>query len=69
LGERHDAHRLPGGGVLNGSAALAGLTLAPMMVAGPWIGKRVLDRLPDRAFTFLIAAVLVASGALLLIQG
>jgi uncharacterized membrane protein YfcA len=40
-----------------------------MMVAGSWIGKRVLDRLSDRAFTFLIAAVLIASGALLLIQG
>jgi uncharacterized membrane protein YfcA len=56
-------------GVLNGSAALAGLALAPMMVAGWWIGKRVLDRLPDRAFTFLIEAVLIVSGALLLIQG
>jgi uncharacterized protein len=58
-----------GGGVLNGFAALAGLALTRMMVAGSWIGKRVLDRLPDRAFTFLIEAVLIVSGALLLIQG
>jgi hypothetical protein len=40
-----------------------------MMVAGWWIDERVLDRLPDRASTFLIEAVLIVSGALLLIQG
>ena len=40
-----------------------------MMVAGSWIGKRVLDRLPDRAFTFLIEAVLIVASTLLLIQG
>ena len=40
-----------------------------MMVAGSWIGKRVLDRLPDRAFTFFIEAVLIVASTLLLIQG
>ena len=40
-----------------------------MMVAGSWIGKRVLDRLPDRVFTFLIEAVLIVASTLLLIQG
>jgi uncharacterized membrane protein YfcA len=58
-----------GGGVLEGSAALAGVGLAPLMVTGSWVGKRVLDRLPERAFTLIIDAVLLVSGALLLIQG
>ena len=58
-----------GGGVLGRSAALAGLALAPVMVAGSWTGKRVLDRLPERAFTLIIECVLVASGGLLLIEG
>jgi uncharacterized membrane protein YfcA len=58
-----------GGGVLNRSAALAGIGLAPVMVAGSWVGKRVLDRLPERAFALIIDAVLVVSGGVLLIQG
>jgi uncharacterized protein len=57
-----------GGGVLSDSAILAGLGLAPVMVAGSWLGKRVLDRLPERTFTLIIEAVLIVSGSLLLIQ-
>ena len=57
------------GGVLTGSAVLAGLALAPVMVAGSWVGKRILDRLPERAFTLIIEAVLVVSGTILLTQG
>lgn len=58
-----------GGGVLTASAALAGFALAPVMVAGSWVGKRVLDRLPERAFTLIIEGVLIFSGALLLVEG
>lgn len=58
-----------GGGVLQRSAVLAGLALAPVMVAGSWVGKRILDRLPERAFTLIIEAVLIISGTILLTQG
>jgi uncharacterized protein len=56
-----------GSGVLNESAVLTGLGLAPVMVAGSWTGKRVLDRLPERSFILIIEAGLVASGISLLV--
>jgi len=57
-----------GGGILVGNAILTGLALAPIMVVGSFIGKRILDRLPERAFVTLIELVLVASGTLLLLR-
>lgn len=58
-----------GGGILAGDAILTGLALAPIMVAGSLAGKRILDRLPERAFVIIIELVLVTSGALLLLRG
>jgi uncharacterized protein len=56
-------------GVLTGSGALVGLALGPFMVAGSFIGKRVVDRLPERVFVLIIEAVLVIAGLTFLIGG
>ena len=57
------------GGVLADSAALVGLALAPVMVAGSWLGKQLLDRTPEHVFVLLMNCVLVVSGVLLLVRG
>ncbi|HEV2290841.1 MAG TPA: sulfite exporter TauE/SafE family protein [Gemmatimonadales bacterium] len=50
------------GSVLPGSAIFAGLALGPMMIVGSWIGKRVVDRLPERIFVALIEVTMVGAG-------
>jgi hypothetical protein len=39
-----------------------GLVLGVVMVAGSWIGRRLLDRMSDRAFLAVIEALLVVMG-------
>jgi hypothetical protein len=46
-----------------------GLALGPVMILGSFLGKRILDRLPEKVFVALIEAVLVVSGLLFLIHG
>ncbi len=58
-----------GAAVLPGSSIVAGLALAPIMVAGSWIGKRLVDRLPERVFVLLIEATMTAAGLLFAIRG
>ena len=55
--------------VLPGSSIAAGLLLGPLMVAGSWIGKRIVDRLPERVFVLLIEAVMTIAGLLFLVRG
>ena len=55
--------------VLSGPAILIGLALGPLMVAGSYAGKRIVDRLPERVFVAIIEAVLIAAGLLFLIRG
>jgi uncharacterized membrane protein YfcA len=55
--------------ILTGPDVLTGLVLGPLMIAGSFLGKRIVDRLPDRVFVFLIEAVLVTAGLLFLIRG
>ena len=57
-----------GAGVLAGNAVLTGVALAPVMIAGSWAGKRVLDRLSVSFFVTLIDGVLVISGLLLILS-
>lgn len=52
-----------------GSAALAALALGPIMIAGSFAGKRIVDRLPERMFVLLIEATMVAAGLLFLFRG
>src|SRR6201998_1650561 len=47
-------------------AILSGLALGPIMVAGSFAGKRVVDRLPERAFVLIIDLTLLTAGILFL---
>ena len=58
-----------GAAVLPGSSIAVGLALGPLMVAGSWLGKRLVDRLPERVFVTLIELTLLAAGLLFLVRG
>lgn len=55
--------------VLTRSGVLIGLALGPIMVFGSFLGKRIVDRLPERVFVGIIEAVLVVAGLLFLLRG
>ena len=55
--------------VLTGMDVLIGLALGPVMVFGSFLGKRILDRLPERVFILIIEFLLLASGILFLVRG
>jgi uncharacterized membrane protein YfcA len=50
--------------VLPAHAVLSGLALGPIMVAGSFAGKSVVDRLPERLFMLLIDVTLLAAGVM-----
>ena len=52
--------------VLPWHAIVSGLALGPIMVAGSFAGKRVVDRLPERAFVLIIDLTLFAAGVMFL---
>lgn len=52
--------------LLSDRVLLAGLLLAPCMIVGSWLGKRLLDRLSERLFVTVIETVMVAAGVLLI---
>ncbi|MBI2189245.1 MAG: sulfite exporter TauE/SafE family protein [Acidobacteria bacterium] len=58
-----------GAAVLSDASILIGLALGPVMIAGSWTGKRIVDRLPERAFVLIIEATMTAAGLLFLIRG
>ncbi len=55
--------------VLTWAGVLIGLALGPIMVLGSWLGKRIVDRLPERVFIRIIEAVLIVAGVLFLVRG
>lgn len=55
--------------LLSPSAVLIGLAIGAVMFLGSYLGKRLLDRLPERWFPHLIDGVLVAAGLLFIIRG
>jgi uncharacterized membrane protein YfcA len=55
--------------VLPFHAVLVGLVLAPVMVLGSFIGKRIVDWLPESLFIWLIELTLVAAGVLFIWKG
>lgn len=57
------------GDVLAASGIVVGLALGPVMVFGSWVGKRIVDRLPERVFVAIVEAVLVVAGVLFLARG
>lgn len=55
--------------ILTEGNILIGVALGPLMIAGSWIGKRIVDRLDERVFVLLIEATMTAAGLLFLIRG
>jgi uncharacterized protein len=55
--------------LLNSRTLIAGVLLGPIMILGSFIGKKVVDALPERVFVLVIDATLIAAGALFLIKG
>ena len=46
-----------------------GLTLVPFMIAGTLLGKKLVDRVSERAFAIIVEIMLVAAGLNFLIRG
>lgn len=46
-----------------------GLALGPVMVSGSYLGKRIVDRVPEKTFVWIIEAVLVIAGMVFLLFG
>jgi uncharacterized membrane protein YfcA len=56
-----------GGGELLTTQVLAyGAALTPATIAGTWVGRRVVDRISDRIFVFIVEAGLLVAGVLIL---
>ena len=51
-----------GAAILTPGAVAVGLALGPIMVGGSYVGKRILDRLPERVFMGIIEIVLLGAG-------
>ncbi len=58
-----------GAQVLKPELIVAGFTLIPFMIAGTVIGKRLLERVPERVFAVLVEGMLVVAGLNFLIYG
>jgi uncharacterized membrane protein YfcA len=55
--------------VLTGAGVVIGLALGPIMILGSFLGKRIVDRLPEKVFVAIIELVLVVAGVLFLVRG
>ncbi len=55
--------------VLPAHAIFAGAALGPLMIAGSFLGKLVVDHLPERVFVYLIEAMLVIAGIMFVVRG
>lgn len=55
--------------ILTGHGIAVGLALGSIMIVGSFVGKKILDRLPERIFIFLIEATLLIAGLGFLIRG
>jgi uncharacterized membrane protein YfcA len=55
--------------VLTVTGVLIALALGPIMVFGSWLGKGIVDRLPERVFIGIVEGVLVVAGVLFLVRG
>ncbi len=43
-------------------AVIAGLSIGPVMIFGSYLGKRIVDRLPEKIFVWIIEATLLIAG-------
>lgn len=58
-----------GAAVLTTYALGVGLAMGSVMVAGSFVGKRLLERLPERGFVVVIEGVLIVTGIIFLAGG
>jgi uncharacterized membrane protein YfcA len=58
-----------GTSILRPAAIGIGLAMGPMMIIGAFIGKRIVDRLPEAVFVAIIEGVLVVAGLTFLVFG
>lgn len=54
------------GDLLTGRILLYGAALTPATLAGAWVGRRIVGRISDRTFVWLVEAGLVVAGVLFL---
>ena len=54
--------------LVNAETAALGLAIGAVMFAGAWLGRRILDRMSERAFVTLVEVILVALGILFVLQ-
>ena len=55
--------------ILSPRSVAIGVAMGPLMIAGSALGKRIVDRLPERAFVVIIEGVLVLAGVAFLVGG
>jgi hypothetical protein len=55
--------------LLSPRAVLIGVAIGAVMIVGSYAGKRILSRVPERVFPYLVEAVLVVAGLLFVIRG
>ena len=55
--------------VLSPNSIAVGVALGCVMILGSYLGKKILDRLPERLFVLLIEATLIVAGIGFLIRG
>ena len=58
-----------GTSILTAANMTAGLALGPCMVLGSFVGKRILERLPEQLFVAIIEITLIVAGVSFLIHG
>jgi uncharacterized protein len=54
--------------LVNAETTAVGLAIGAVMFTGAWVGRRILDRMSERAFVVLVEVLLVALGILFLLQ-
>jgi uncharacterized membrane protein YfcA len=55
--------------ILTSESIVIGLGLGSIMILGSFVGKKILDRLPERLFILLIEATLIVAGIGFLVHG
>jgi uncharacterized membrane protein YfcA len=55
--------------ILPAHAVLAGLSIGPVMILGSYLGKRIVARLPEKVFVWIIEATLLIAGVGFLWKG
>ena len=55
--------------LLGARTVLVGVAIGAVMFLGSYLGKRILERVPERVFPYIIEGVLVAAGLLFVIRG